>query len=242
MVIFPKEIVIATLRERFKEDSFFRYSQDAWGFPNTPDHTDLPATAGLYDNVTSRLYVGENYRKDDVFYPALLVKHGGASYVPISLNRELGSIQWSSRVYQDESGNIKTFPVAEHFIFAGAWEGSVNIDVLCRSPKARDELVEIVSILFMDVDNPNLQKAGLAIKGVSASGASESDDRNDKLYRTTITLNVRTEWRRHVPIGNVIEVIQASVEFGRLDDPNSPISPNLTVNNESTLVEILASL
>lgn len=241
-LVFPKEIVIATLREYFEMDSYYRYSRDAYGFANTPDATDLPPAAGLNDNVTTRLWIGENFHQNLIFYPALVVKHNGSTSVPISLNREYGSVKWGQRVYQDKLGNTKTFPVAESFIFAGAWEGSLAIDIYARSLTARDELAELISLLFVDVEYLNLQNAGLAIKGVQVSGASESDDRNDKLFKATVTLTIRSEWRRAIPIGNIIEVIQTSIEFGRVNPPVTPVSANLTINTNQTLVDLLNSL
>src|SRR5580698_9615486 len=90
MIVYPKEILIATLKDFFAKDSFYHYVKDAWGFTLTPDHTDLPLDAGykipgtnILDNTTTRLFIGENYRFDTIFYPAILVKHGGSKYVPV---------------------------------------------------------------------------------------------------------------------------------------------------------------
>lgn len=244
MLVFPKEIVISTLREYFAKDTYYHFAVDEWGFPKTPDHTDLPATAGLDpdDSTTTRLFIGEQFRRDTSFYPALIVRHGGANSVPISMNREQSSVQWGKLVFEDGYGNIKTFNTPEHFILSGAWEGSINIDVLSRSLRARDDLSELVSILFVDLEFANLERSGLIIKSVQAGSTSEQDDRSDKLFRQTITLNVRSEWRRAIPVGNIVEVIQTSVEFGRTEEPVTPIAANLTINSTQTLVEILESL
>ena len=37
MIVFPKEIIIATLRDFFSEDSYYGYRRDNFGFPQTPD-------------------------------------------------------------------------------------------------------------------------------------------------------------------------------------------------------------
>jgi len=50
MIMYPKEVIIATLRDLFAEDSFYHYTKDAWGFANTQDHTDLPPGADLPAN------------------------------------------------------------------------------------------------------------------------------------------------------------------------------------------------
>jgi hypothetical protein len=242
MVVFPKEIVIATLREYFEKDSYYHYSRDEFGFPNTPNLTDVPSTAGLADDLTTRLFIGESYRFDKIFYPAIIVRHGGSNYVPISLNREAGRVHWESINVADDLGNVKTFRTPKSFIFAGAWEGSITIDIYTRSLRARDDLVEMIALLFTDIEFDNLQFAGLAIKGVQAGAPSEGDDRNDKLFKQTITLNVRSEWRREIPVSNVVEIITMSIEFGRFDTPNAVAAQNLTINTEQSIVDLLAGI
>lgn len=37
-----KNLLIDSLREHFKQDTIYRYGTDAFGFPLTPDLTDLP--------------------------------------------------------------------------------------------------------------------------------------------------------------------------------------------------------
>src|SRR5271169_1238633 len=108
MIVYPKEIIIATLRDFFSRDSYYHYSKDQWGFANTTDHTDLPPGADLPSgagadpmlsntiNLSTRLFIGENYRYDGIYYPAILIKSGGTKYVPISINREQSGVQYES--------------------------------------------------------------------------------------------------------------------------------------------------
>lgn len=242
MTLYPKELVIATLRDFFSRDTYYHYAHDHWGFPQTPDHTDLPINSGFTDDITTRVFIGESYRFDVIYYPALIVRHGGSTSVPISINRETAGVKWGSMVFEDGYGNIKTFPTPEHFIFAGAWEGSINIDVMTRDLRARDDLVDLISLLFVDIAFNDLVKSGLIVKGVSSGAPTETDDRNDHVFRQTVTLQIRSEWRRNVPIGNIIEIINMGVEFGRTDPATEPIAPNLTINTGTTLMEMLGSL
>lgn len=243
MTLYPKELVIQTLRDYFSQDSQYHYVRDHWGFSLTPDHTDLPLTAGYHDDTTTRLFIGEKYRTGVIYYPDVLVASGGSTSVPISFNMELSSVKWAPQAYEDGYGNVKQFSFPSYHIFAGAWEGTITIDVRARDLRTRDELVDIISLMFVNVAFYDLERAGLIVKagGVSAGAPTEQDDRNDKLFIQTITLNVRSEWRRHLPIANIIDIINTSIEFGRLD-PTGPIAPNLTINNQQTLLELLASL
>lgn len=241
MIVYPKEVIIATLRDFFSKDSYYHYSKDQWGFANTVDHTNLPLDAGLHDNVTTRVFIGENYRYDGIHYPAILVKNGGSKYVPISINREQGGIQYESVIFEDGYGNQSTVRRPKSFITAGIWEGSVIIDILSRSLRARDDLVELVGMCFTEIHFDSLYDVGVIVKPMTISSPTESDDRNDKLFRQSITLDVRTEWRREIPVGNLIDTIFISATIQDLDRPNSPVSPNLTINTEVTTTDIVGN-
>lgn len=254
MLVYPKEIIIATLREFFSKDSYYHYSKDQWGFANTTDHTDLPPGADLpsgpgarpdlnpNDILSTRLFIGEQYRYDGIYYPAILVKGGSSKYVPISLNREKGSIKYERIVLEDGYGNKTEINRPSAFITAGVWEGNINIDVLSRSLRARDDLVELIALCFTEINFETLEDIGLIIKPISIGAPSEADDRNDKLFRQSITLDIRTEWRREIPISNLIETILFTVNFADLSRPDAPVAPNLEINVVSSLTDILINI
>lgn len=241
MVTYPKELFIETLREFFSQDSYYHFVRDEYGFPLTPDHTDLPSDSGISDDITTRLWIGEAYRGDVIYYPALKVKHGGSRSVPISMNREKGSIQWATTVFVDGYGNSATFSTPSHLIQAGAWEGTISVDLETRSPRSRDELVEIISLAFVDARFEEMKNSGVVIKpnGVTAGAPSESEDRNDKLFKQTINFEIRSEWRKHIPIDNIVELINVCVDFGNVAVNPPVVAPNLKV---STTVELISSL
>jgi hypothetical protein len=254
MLVYPKEVIIATLREFFSKDSYYHYSKDQWGFANTTDHTDLPPGAdlpsgpgarpdlSLTDPLSTRLFIGENYRYNGIYYPAILVKSGNNKYVPISLNREKGSVRYENITYENPYGHQTVISKPSVFITAGAWEGSLNIDVLTRSLRSRDDLVELISICFTEINYETLQDMGIIVKPISIGGPSETDDRNDKLFRQSITLDIRTEWRREIPISTIIDAITFSVTFGDVSNPDYPVSPNLTINTEYTIQDMLINM
>ncbi len=252
MLVYPKEIIISTLRDFFSADSFYSYSKDQWGYANTTDHTDLIPGADLpYGpgaepslrntiNLSTRLFIGENYRYDGIYYPAILIKNGGSKYVPISINRDQEGVQYENIVYEDGYGNQKTVSRPKAFITAGAWEGSIIIDVMTRSLRARDDLVELIAMCFTEVHFDTLVDIGVVVKPISISSPSEGDDRNDKLFKQSLTLDIRTEYRREIPISNIIESILFAVEFGVI--PNGPVAPNLTINTDISITDIILGL
>lgn len=239
MIVYPKEIVLAVLRDHFSHDTYYHYVKDQWGFPNTMDHTDMPLEAGLHDNSMTRLFIGENYRQKGIFYPGIFIKNGGTKSVPISINREDSSVQWEIRSFEDGYGNVTFFKNPKSLIFAGAWEGSIIIDIKARDPRTRDELIQEVGLCFTDIAFKKMQKAGIICKPMSVGSPSEQDDRNDKLFIQSITMDVRSEWRREIPVNNVVEIINFSVEFANLSSPNPVVAQNLTINDTQNFLDVL---
>jgi len=252
MIVYPKEIIIATLRDFFSKDSYYHYSKDQWGFPNTTDHTDLPPGADFptvynrfgsnQEGLSTRLFIGENWRYDGIYYPAILVKNGGSRYVPISINRDKGGLEYETMAFVDGYGNQTLISRPAFFYTAGAWEGSVSIDIMTRSLRSRDDLVELTAMCFTDIVFDTLYDVGLIIKPIQIGAPSESDDRNDKLFRQTLTLDIRTEWRREIPVGNLIDAILFTVNFQNLSQPDSPIAANLTINTEVSITDMLLKM
>jgi len=254
MIVYPKEVIIATLRDYFSKDSYYHFSKDQFGFPNTTDHTDLPPGADLpygpgsqfilnpHPVLPTRLFIGENYRYNGIFYPAILVKSGGSKYVPISINRNEGTIKYERLLLVDGYGNqtVVTKPVA--LVTAGAWQGTIIIDIMSRSLRARDDLAEQVGMCFTEVNFEALHQIGVIVKPISISGTSETDDRNDKLFRQTITLEIRTEWRREIPIVNTIDAINFTANFLDLSQENSPVASNMTIHTGINLADMLAKM
>jgi len=254
MIVYPKEVIIATLRDYFSKDSYYHFSKDAFGFPNTTDHTDLPLGADLPYGpgsnpqlnpspiLPTRIFIGENYRNDSIFYPAILVKSGGSKYVPISINRNQETIRYQKILMTDGYGNETIVTKPTSIVTAGAWEGSIIIDIMTRSLRARDELVEVVGMCLTDIHFDMLHEIGVIVKPISISGTTETDDRNDKLFRQTITFDIRTEWRREIPIVNTIDAVMLAINFADLSKPNPTPAPNLTINADINIIDMLADM
>src|SRR5690606_31329351 len=167
----------------------------------------------------------------------LLVSSGGARYVPISFNRELETIKYDVIKVIDGYGNQEIFTTPVAFVKAGAWEGTINIDVVTgNSIRSRDDLTELVCLFAQEIYFEELRKAGILIKSVSAAAPSEGEYANEKMMRQIVTLDVRTEWRREIPINNLVDAINFCVEFGRLEPAPGTFAPNLQI---STYIELM---
>jgi hypothetical protein len=113
---------------------------------------------------------------------------------------------------------------------------------MTRSLRSRDDIAEAVAMCFTEVTFDTLYDVGLIIKPISIGAASESDDRNDKLFRQTLTLDIRTEWRREIPVRNIIDAIFFTSTFEDLSRPGTPVPANLTVNTETSLTDLLLNM
>jgi len=241
-IVHPKEVLIETLRNFFEEDSYYHYSRDEFGFPNTPDHTNLPNDAGLNDDVTTRVYIGEYYRYDVRYYPSILVRSAGTTRKPISMSRNKGLVKTTHVRYIDGYGNETIITTPSYYSLSGAWEGTVAIDVETRSLRSRDELVELVSILVDDQSLDDLTHAGVFIKNTRVDAPSEEEDRNDKIFKQSISLDIRTEWNRHIPINSVVDAINICVDFGDVRDHPPEIAPNLRITTALEFIQQLSTL
>ncbi len=239
MIVYPKEIIIASLRDYFSRDSLYHYVRDEWGFAKNLEQKDLPSDAGYGNNATTRLFIGETFRFDGAFFPCILVKHNSSRYVPLSINREGGRVDWDVRAFEDGYGNTTFFKYPKSLIFAGAWEGSISIDVIARSPRARDEIVELVAMYFTDISFNDLKNAGVVCKPISVGSPSEQDDRNDKLFRQSMTMDIRTEWRREIPVQNVLEVINFAVDFAHVNNADYPAANNLKIRDDVSILDLM---
>jgi len=236
-ILYPKELLISALRGYFAKDSKYHYVKDAWGFPKTPDHTDLPLDAGENDDETTRIYIGNQQRYDVNFLPSVLVKHNSSSFVPVSINEEKECIQYGYRKFIDANNKEYNIQVPIGFIFAGMWDLSFSVEILAEGPQDRSTICEAVSILFQSIVRDELTRAGLFIKKVSTDGESSEQYQNDMIYKQTVTLECRGEYRRCVPVQNVIEAINLCVDFGNIDN-NTP-DPNLQIIYNFDLSDII---
>ena len=240
---YVKECIVESLIEFFAEDSYYRYVKDEWGFPKTPSQQGLPIDAGLNDDLSTRLYIGEYFRQDVQFFPAILVKSNGYKYVPISMSRNSYSVKYEAVLYTDGYNNQRVVHIPKYYEQVGAYNGSIEISILSRSSEARDELRDILMFFFSDARWNVLANSGIVINSISSSGDDgSSEDRNDKMFKTSITLDIRSEFLRQIPIENVVDAINISVEIGDTRKQEFMPALNMTIETSVDLAEMILSI
>jgi hypothetical protein len=230
-----KNLLIDALREHFRDDTFYRYGTDAFGFPLTPDLTDLPPDIG--EQRTTRIWIGDIYRMDKRYLPSITVRQSGGSYYAVSFNQNQ-TTKYRVDLVLDGYGGRSLIKVPTHTVFTGGWNQSFQIMIAAESTPDREDLADIVSSFLIGVTRIPTQDAGLFIKSVSFGGESEEDWANEKIYIQTITVETFSEWRREVPISGIVDTINFCFDFGIFGSSNqASLKATTVLNSEDSILE-----
>lgn len=213
-IMMGRNLLIDTLREAFAKDREFHYVSDKFGYPKTPGQIGLDPSSGILNDVTTRIFIGSTHRDDVAFFPAITIRPTNISYFPISFNRNRGTIKYGFQRLTDGYGNSEIIQVPVATVFAGAWEQTFEIKVASRSLEDCTSITDTVMVILQDIYNDDLLRNGLFIKNVAAGGQTEDNiGEADPVFYIPITVNTYSEWRREIPISNLIERIQLCFSF-----------------------------
>lgn len=217
-IMHSRNMLIDTLRDNFARDKEFRYERDIFGFPKTPSLLGEAPTVGLTDDRSTRIYIGSAYRYDITFLPAIIVRHTSSAYKPISFNQNKWVLQYERQRIADGYGNVDYVSMPSAYTFAGAWDQTFEIKVLGRSLEDVIDIADIVMISLQATYRDSLQQNGLFIKTVGAGAESaESVGGNDPLFSTSISVSSYSEWRREIPVSNLVDRISFCFTFDILN-------------------------
>jgi len=229
-----KNLIIDSLREYFQKDTFYRYEMDAWGFPMTPNVTDLPPD--IQEKRTSRIYIGDVFRYDKRFFPSITVKHSSAKYYPISFNQNFFNTKYRMDMVIDGYGERSYIRTPTHHTICGAWDQTFDIQIATESVPDREELSDLVSAFMIGVARQELGESGLGIKSVSVGGEREEAWGNENVYMQTVSVETFSEFRREIPISGILEMINFCFRYGLFsgsrfvtDTTNISVSDSVTV-------------
>jgi hypothetical protein len=96
-------------------------------------------------------------------------------------------------------------------------------------------------MMFNDLKFEAFRKAGLVIKPPTISGISEGEDRQqEKIYKATINLDIRSEWRRLIPIDSLVDKINICIDIMNLHT-KQPV-PELEINTYIDLADAIENM
>ena len=209
-----RNTIIDVLREVFRRDREYHYVNDKFGFPKTPNHLGLPADAGKDDTIATRIYIGGTHREDVSFLPAITVRPTNISSYPISFNQNKGTYRYDFQKIVDGYGNQTIVKVPSVVIYAGAWEQSFEIKIVSRSLEDATDIADIIILSLETTYREDLIQNGLFIKNITSGGQSDENiGEADPVFNYSITVNTFSEWRREIPISNLVERIQFCFNF-----------------------------
>ena len=204
-----KILLIDVLREIFARDHEYHYVADKFGFPKTPNHLNLPPDAGIQDELTTRILISGFYRYVQSYLPVVSVRQTGSTYKPISFNQNRLTYDYILRRTEDGYGNVDFIRTPNNFTLAGAWEQTYEIKVTSNSQEDTAAIADIVMVSLQGKFRDPLERNGLFIKQISHAGENaESINANDPVWTVSITANTYSEWRREIPIANLLERIR----------------------------------
>jgi hypothetical protein len=223
-IVAGKNLIIDALRECFSRDREYSYRGDIFGFPKTPPNLGLDEDAGIADNTTTRLFIGAAFRYDVSYTPALIVRQTSTVYRPVSFNQNKWNIQYETQRMVDGYGLETFIEVPSRYSFAGFWEQTFEVKIVSKSLEDTNTLADIVLASLQTTYRDVLQQCGLFIKQVRSNGEqSENIGAKDPLFTQTISIDALSEWRREIPISNLVERIQFCFSFdvGSIDNSSS---------------------
>lgn len=211
-----KTILIQTLREVFTNDLVHPYKADEAGFPILPkfrfiDSDEEGGIDGVEwgndpSNTITSIVITDIYRYDTKFLPAVTVRLSSGQNKDISFNQEWGSLKWAEREVL-RGGTVRFEKYPSHFIFSGSWIQNYTITIMSEDTLTRELLSDKIALILMHLKRRELEKKGVFVQNVSmgAETEEEADDRNEKYYNASLSIEVYTEWYREIPIYALVE-------------------------------------
>jgi hypothetical protein len=230
-IVQPKNIIMDVLRRRFSRDNIYTYKMDEYGFPAVKDMTGQD----IDDFDTTKIMISDVFRFDAKFYPLITVKTTGGSHTDISFNQE-ATIKYRTDLIENTIFERKIVRTPTHRVYAGLWDMGFEITIYSKSLSELEELIEIVSMMFVYSSRNELRANGLAIKSTDIGSISADDESAGKLFSSAISIRTQSEWRVEIPIENLIEKILFYFDVKRTPaPPNANISDVLTEQFDNVL-------
>jgi hypothetical protein len=232
-IVQPKNLLIDILRKHFSMDNVYTYRSDEYGFPATPDLTGKT----IDDPSTTKILIGDVYRYEIKFYPAITVKTSGGNSVPISFNQNY-STKYRKDFVETEFGITKEVLTPTHRVYAGVWEMNFDVSIYSESHSELEEITEIAKLILQYVSWNELRANGLFIKSLSIGAESAEPYANDYVFSHTLSLSTRSEWRVEIPIENIVEKIVFYFDVARTPIPGKKDIDDVQALKFEDIIEI----
>lgn len=228
-----RNMIIDMLREIFARDSEFHYVKDPYGYPKTPALEGLDDTAGIDDDLTTRLFIGSTYRYDITYLPAITVRPTNIAYKPISFNQNQGTVSYGRQRVVDGYGNETFVRVPLSFVSAGGWDQTFEVKISTYSPEDTFALTDVVLQSLQGTYRNVLQDNGLFIKRISGGGeVAENINQNDPIFHSVLNVETYSNWRREIPIANMVDRVLfcMDIDITNADVPATDLAVKIRIS------------
>lgn len=233
-----RNLLIDILREGFGRDRYYRWVPDNWGFAKIPDHRGLAAEAGAFDDATTRLFIGAQFKNAGAFLPAIIVRQTSMAYRPVSFNQNKWELEYGRTPIVDADGAISYISAPVAYSYVGLWDSNFEIKIISRSLNDTTRLHDLVAIMLQSTYRYTLQHNGLFVKEVRSSGEQTEDfGANDPYYITSISVDTLSEFRRRIPVSDAVQRIQLCIDVNSIttDPPPSSIIKMKVTNPDTNI-------
>lgn len=195
-----KDTFLKMLREVFSRHKKYTYVPDkerGWGFP------DLDKT---------KIVIWEEYALDTLFLPAITISIGSVRNHEMSFNQSWGQVNYKTNSIGQVEVDSLGHPIPIYYEFAGAWDISFQITLNAADPITRDVLTDFIKIHVMHVYRDWLYTRGIHVRSIGVGGEDAVEWGNNKIYKTTTSVEIMTEWTHRIPIkGDVLDRIAYTI-------------------------------
>ena len=204
---------------------------------NHPIYTYVPREDSQGpDYELTRIVVVDKYTEEAMFLPIITMSFNSANTAWIQFSQSPFNTVVKPQMNPD--GSIKRDSrgrfVPSHYEYVGSYESSISFLISAGDTIEREELCNLIHVLLVETLRDELLLRGVFVKTVNVGGQTETQYRNNYIYQAPVTVEVYSEWRRVIPVGDTVTCIGVGMT---IDDgyenvviPQVPEEPACIIN------------
>lgn len=196
-------------------------------FLSHPTLTYVPREGSMGPDLErTSIVIVDKYTEDALFLPVITLSLNNLNTTWLTFSQSPFNTvlkpQYDSygRILRDNRGRM----VPSHYEYNGAFESSISFNINANSTIEREEIANYLHTMQAEVLRDTLYMRGVFIKGLSTGGFSEVDYRNTKIYQSTLSVDIYSEWRRKIPVGDTLKSIGMLMNLEEGVEESTPIA------------------
>ena len=209
-------------------------------FENHPLYKYVPRSdAGTPDYDLTKIVIVDKYTEEAMFLPSVTTSFNSANtrWIQFSQSPFNTVLKYQFNLDGSIKRDINGKPLPSHFEYVGAYDSSITLLISANDTIEREELCNLIHVLLVENLRDEFYMRGIHIKSVSTGGQTETPYRNDYIYQAPVTIEIYTEWKRKIPVGDTLLRIGYQMTVGESIPPTPStglVTPLCVVNLEHT--------